>query len=124
MLKPLCAVPFGAALILFALLTQPWAAETGIASIYTSRESRGFMACFIEGKARKLDDGALTAAHKTRPCGTRLKVTNLNNRNTVLVTVTDRGPHIKGRIIDLTKAGQAALAMGGLAPVKIEVVAE
>ena len=46
----------------------------------------------------------LTAAHKTLPFGTKLKITNLRNGNTIVVRVNDRGPYTKGREIDLSKA--------------------
>lgn len=46
----------------------------------------------------------LTAAHRTLPFGTKLKVTNQKNGKTVIVRINDRGPFIKGRVIDLSKA--------------------
>jgi len=65
-----------------------------------------------------------TAAHKTLPFGTRLLVTNLNNGRSVKVTITDRGPFIEGRIIDLSfSAAQAiGLLQTGVAPVRCEVI--
>ena len=53
----------------------------------------------------------LTCAHKTLPFGTRLKVTNQKNGKSTIVTVTDRGPYAKGRIIDLSKAAAMELDM-------------
>lgn len=50
-----------------------------------------------------LRDYAMTAAHKTLPMGTKVRVTNLDNGKSAIVTITDRGPYIKGRIIDVTK---------------------
>lgn len=66
----------------------------------------------------------LTAAHKTLEFGTRLLVTNLNNGRTVKVTITDRGPFVEGRIIDLSFAAAQALGMlsTGVAPVRLEVI--
>jgi len=65
-----------------------------------------------------------TAAHKTLPLGTVVKVTNLENGMTVEVKVNDRGPYVKGRIIDLSRtAGRAIDIRGsGTAEVKLEVV--
>jgi rare lipoprotein A len=63
---------------------------------------------------------ALTAAHKTRKFGSRVTVTNLANGLSVTVRITDRGPFIKGRCIDLSRAGANAIGMGGLAKVRVE----
>lgn len=68
-------------------------------------------------------DGALTAAHKTLPFGTKVRVTNARNGRSVVVTITDRGPFIRGRCVDLSMAGANAIGMGyGLAPVSVERV--
>ena len=63
-----------------------------------------------------LDDNAMTAAHKTLPFGSTVKVTNKKTGHAVTVTITDRGPYVKGRCIDLTTAGARALGLAGLAP--------
>ena len=69
------------------------------------------------------DQYALTAAHPTLPLGTRATVTNLDNGKSVEVTITDRGPHAKGRDIDLSKAAADRLGIeDGVAPVKIDAV--
>jgi rare lipoprotein A len=67
---------------------------------------------------------AFTAAHKTLPMNTVVKVTNLNNGKSVIVRINDRGPFVKGRIIDLSYAAgkKIGLDVTGTAPVKIEVV--
>ncbi len=67
---------------------------------------------------------AFTAAHKTLPMNTIVKVTNLNNGKSVIVRINDRGPFVKGRIIDLSYAAgkKIGLDVTGTAPVKIEVV--
>jgi rare lipoprotein A len=69
--------------------------------------------------------GALTAAHRTLPFGTRLKVTNLRNNRSMLVIVSDRGPFIRSRVVDVSRA--AAIALGfhnqGVAEVRIETIA-
>ena len=67
---------------------------------------------------------SLTCAHRTLPFGTKLKVTNLYNGDTVIVTVNDRGPFIKGRVIDLSKAAAKEIGMlgKGLQKVKIKIV--
>jgi rare lipoprotein A len=68
--------------------------------------------------------GALTAAHRTLPFGTHLRVTNLGNRKSTLVIVSDRGPFIRSRIVDVSRT--AAIALGfhdkGVAQVRIETI--
>lgn len=66
----------------------------------------------------------MTAAHKTLPFGTLLKVTNLENNLWTIVKVNDRGPYVGGRIIDLSNAAKLSIEMGGTAPVRIEVISE
>lgn len=67
---------------------------------------------------------ALTAAHRTLPFNTTLRVTNLENRNSVVVRVNDRGPFKDNRVIDLSleAAKQLGLIANGTAAVKIEVI--
>lgn len=72
----------------------------------------------------RFDTFEFTCAHKTLPFGTLLKVTNLENNLYTVVRVNDRGPYIRGRIIDLSKASKEAIGMGGTAQVKIEQVNE
>ncbi|HLS10748.1 MAG TPA: septal ring lytic transglycosylase RlpA family protein [Flavobacteriaceae bacterium] len=64
----------------------------------------------------------LTAAHRTLPFGTKVKVTNLRNGKSVRVKINDRGPFVDGRIIDLSRkaARRIDLLNSGVAPVKIE----
>ncbi|MDZ4841201.1 MAG: septal ring lytic transglycosylase RlpA family protein [Hyphomicrobium aestuarii] len=102
-----------AALVFAAVWATPAAAETGIASRYSeiSRTASG----------RKVSPGDLVAAHRTLPFGTRVTVENLSNRRTVTVVIVDRGPFIRGRIIDLSPAAARALGFSGLARVRIRV---
>lgn len=67
---------------------------------------------------------AMTAAHRTLPFGTKLKVTNLNNGQSAIVRVNDRGPYTGGRVIDLSVAAakQIGSTQAGTAKVKLEVV--
>lgn len=69
---------------------------------------------------------ALTAAHKTLPLGTKVRVTNLRNGESVDVKINDRGPYHKGRVIDLSKSAARELGMlgTGTAKVKVEVIAK
>jgi rare lipoprotein A len=90
-------------------------AESGIASSYSTREQGT-----RTSSGRALHDGALTAAHKTLPFGSRVRVTNRTNGRSVVVTITDRGPFVRGRVIDLTPAGARAIGMSGLASVTVD----
>jgi rare lipoprotein A len=66
----------------------------------------------------------MTAAHKSLPFGTKVLVTNINNGKAVMVTINDRGPYVKGRIIDLTQTAFSTIENldNGIAKVKIRVV--
>jgi rare lipoprotein A len=70
------------------------------------------------------DQTKLTAAHKTLPLGSKARVTNLENGNSVEVQINDRGPFIDGRIIDLSRAAAGALDFveAGIVPVRVEIV--
>ena len=67
---------------------------------------------------------AMTAAHRSLPFGTKVKVTNLRNGRTVLVRVNDRGPHVRGRIIDISQAAAKKIGLlhAGTVRVKLEVL--
>src|SRR5204863_5047657 len=90
-------------------------AQSGVASVYSSREGTR------TASGVKLDDNALTAAHRSLPFGSKVRVTNMKNGQSVVVTITDRGPFVARRVIDLTPAGARALGFSGLAPVDLEV---
>jgi rare lipoprotein A len=76
------------------------------------------------GVASYYNAGGLTAAHRTLPFGTRVRVTNTSNGRSVVVRINDRGPFIKGRSIDLSHSAAAAVGMTetGLAQVRMEVL--
>jgi rare lipoprotein A len=93
--------------------------QTGKASFYADK---------FEGNptasGEKYKHSKLTAAHRTLPFGTRVKVTNLGNSKTVEVIVNDRGPFVEGRVIDLSRSAAQELDFinAGLADVKVEVL--
>jgi rare lipoprotein A len=95
--------------------------EKGIASMYAAK--------FV-GRAtasgERLDKHHLTAAHRKLPFGTKLVVTNKRNGKSVVVTINDRGPHKRGRIIDLSPAAAREIGMqhAGLVPVEIRLAAD
>jgi rare lipoprotein A len=72
----------------------------------------------------RFNPGALTAAHRSLPFGTRVRVTNHSNGRSVVVTINDRGPFIGGRIIDLSRAAAQAISMtgAGVTRVSLEVM--
>ena len=70
------------------------------------------------------DQDKLTAAHKTLPFGTIVKVTNLTNNKTVIVRINDRGPFVAGRIIDLSKAAAKKIDLISAGVVKVTVVCQ
>ncbi len=93
--------------------------QEGKASYYADKfEGR------LTANGEKYKHSKLTAAHKTLPFGTVLKVTNIKNNKSVEVRVNDRGPFVAGRVIDLSRsaAEQLGFINDGLAEVKIEVV--
>lgn len=64
----------------------------------------------------------MTAAHRTLPFGTRVRVTNKRNGRSVVVRINDRGPFVRGRVIDVTTNAARALGFAGVAPVSLQVV--
>lgn len=100
----------GAALL--SLGTSGALAESGIASVYGYNGSK-------TASGERANPGGLTAAHKTLPFGTQVRVTNKRNGKSVVIRINDRGPFIRGRVIDLTPAGARALGFSGLAPVTL-----
>ena len=94
-------------------------AEVGMASYY-AQEFHGRETA--SGRTYRSD--GMTAAHRTLPFGTKVLVTNLENGKSVVVTVTDRGPYRRERIVDLSKraAKELGIVRQGVARVRLEVV--
>jgi rare lipoprotein A len=95
------------------------AAQKGLASYYADRYHGRKTA-----SSEVFDVNAMTAAHRTLPFGTRVRVTNVNNGRSVVVRINDRGPFVAGRVIDLSPAAARRIDMinDGVAPVKLEVL--
>ena len=107
-------------ILLFAIATSFTAlaqTQSGKASFYSKKFTGRKMA-----NGERLHHDSLTCAHKTYPFGTLLKVTNPENGLHVIVRVTDRGPYVKGRIIDLSvrAAKELGIIAQGIAPVIVE----
>jgi rare lipoprotein A len=94
--------------------------QHGKASWYSIRTNSGTRTA----SGQRLCNNAPTAAHKTLPMGTKVLVTNETNGKSEVVTIIDRGPYIRGRIIDLTIgcAERLGFRHRGVAPVKVEVL--
>lgn len=105
------------AALLLCLLDIPLHAEDCVASVYAVGDpsQRGTKTA----SGIPFNDRAMTAAHKSLPFGSKVAVTNKKNGQAVTVTITDRGPYVKGRCIDLSQAGARALGFAGLAPVSV-----
>lgn len=92
-------------------------AEEGIASYYADSLDGNPTA-----SGESYNKNAMTAAHRTLPFGTKVKVTNLSNHKSVVVRINDRGPHIENRIIDISGAAAEKLGLldSGTTRVRIE----
>lgn len=102
-------------MVLSTLHTNISTAEVGIASFYSSRHHGKKMA---NGEKFNMYNKHI-AAHKFLKLGTKVKVTNLKNKKSIIVAITDRGPYIKGRIIDLSLAAAQYLNITGIERVEI-----
>jgi len=95
----------------------PLTTVTGIASYY-GKEFHGRKTA----NGETFDMNAMTAAHRTLPFGTMVRVTNLANDQSVTVRINDRGPFIKGRIIDLSYGAAKSIDLLSIGQVKLEVL--
>ncbi|WXL26679.1 septal ring lytic transglycosylase RlpA family protein [Ectopseudomonas mendocina] len=95
----------------------PGSSDEGMASYYGAQHHGKKTA-----SGEPFNQYALTAAHRTLPFGTKVRVTNLRNNKSVVVRINDRGPHIRKRIIDLSYQAAKELDMlrDGIAPVRIQ----
>ena len=108
------------AIIMSISVSSLEAAETGIASMYSTNCNGTRTASGV-----KLVNHSNMVAHKTLPFGTKVKVTNLKNGKSAIGVVVDRGPYIKKRIIDLTYGISDKIGLSkkqGIVPVRVEVV--
>ena len=88
-------------------------AQSGIASIYSGGRT---------ANGERADANGMTAAHKTLPFGTLVRVTHQRSGRSVIVRINDRGPFVPGRVIDVTPAAARVLGFSGLAPVTLDIV--
>jgi rare lipoprotein A len=94
---------------------EPSSTQSGIAAIYSHRGGK-------TASGETTNPSERTAAHRTLPSGTMVRVTNRRNGLSVVVRITDRGPFTRGRIIDVTPAAADQLGFSGFTPVSLDVV--
>jgi rare lipoprotein A len=96
---------------------HPVTVETGIASWYKDKRT---------ASGERFNGSAMAAAHKKLPFGTMVRVVDLKTNKSITVRINDRGPYIRGRVIDLTIGAARALGMysRGIAKVRVEVLKE
>jgi rare lipoprotein A len=90
-------------------------AQSGVASVYAYSAQK-------TASGERMSVGAMTAAHRTLPFGTMVRVTNSRTGRSVVVRINDRGPFVRGRVIDLTPAAARELGFSGLANVTLDIV--
>lgn len=104
---------FAAIFLLFAIPAQAetcTASQYGVGDGYHGRRT---------ASGERFNTHALTAAHRRRPFGSHVTVVNLKNGKSVRVRINDRGPFVRGRCIDLSRAAARAIGMGGTARVSV-----
>lgn len=108
-----------AAALSCAIVIPAWALELGEVSFYGGRHHGRAMA-----NGQLFDQWSDSCAHKKHPFGTKLRVTHMVNRRSVVCVVRDRGPFIRGRVVDLSVrgAGDLGIRVEGVAPVTVEVI--
>jgi rare lipoprotein A len=100
---------------LLFLATGSVATDAGNASLYSSAHHGRKTA-----SGERFDKNALTAAHRTLPFGAHVRVTNKSNSRSVVVRINDRGPFVRGRVIDLSRAAASAIGMSSTGTVAVE----
>lgn len=96
-----------------AVISTAAQAQSGIASIYSGERTANGEWARASG---------MTAAHRSLPFGSMVRVTNRQSGRSVVVRINDRGPFVRGRVIDVTPAAARALGFSGLAPVSLALV--
>lgn len=90
--------------------------QSGIASVYSGHEG------YRTASGERLVLRSMSAAHRTLPFGSLVRVTHQSNKRSVVVRIVDRGPFVKGRVIDITPAAARELSFSGLARVTLSAV--
>ena len=112
----------------FPLATTPSLAQDTVAVVQTLSGTASWYGGKFHGRTtangERYNMNALTAAHKTLPFGTKVRVTNEANGKSVVVRINDRGPFVGRRVIDLSRAAatQVGMMQSGVARVKLEIL--
>jgi rare lipoprotein A len=109
-----CLLSVASALLATNSAAQAQSSQRGLASWY----GPGFHGRRT-ASGEKFNANGLTAAHRTLPFGTRVKVTNERSGRSVVVRINDRGPFVRGRVIDLSKASAQSIGLSGVAKVAL-----
>jgi len=110
------------------MLAAGWSIRNATASESSTHSFSGLAAYYshngLVASGGQFDPSGFTAAHRTLPLGSTVQVTNLKSRDAVVVRITDRGPFVKGRVIDLSQAAaeKIGLIKAGLAQVRVELI--
>ncbi|WP_019499750.1 septal ring lytic transglycosylase RlpA family protein [Pseudanabaena sp. PCC 6802] len=106
-----------------AAISSPDARITSVASGFASWYGPGFHGA-MSASGEIFNANAMTAAHRTLPFGTQVRVTNMDNGQSVVVRINDRGPYAHGRVIDISEGAARAIGLvySGVAPVRMEVL--
>lgn len=104
---------FVATIILALVAAEKARSEEGMASFYWHGQ--------VTANGERFDPEGMTAAHKTLPFGTMVVVTTISNNRSVKVRINDRGPFIKGRVIDLSRAAARSIGMIGVGVAKVKI---
>jgi rare lipoprotein A len=100
---------------LFSFSSNSSNAQSGLASHYSHVGKR-------TASGEHANPGGMTAAHRSLPFGTHVRVTHRKNGRSVVVRINDRGPFVRGRLIDLSTAAARAIGFTGVAPVTLAVL--
>jgi rare lipoprotein A len=114
-----CVAGLASLSLMTATVPADAGASSGVASYYGKKFHGRTTA---NGERYNMNE--MTAAHRTLPFGTKVKVTNQRNERSVVVRINDRGPFVGGRVIDLSQAaaGNIGMIRSGVVPVRIEVL--
>ncbi len=120
----LCSLPFAAALIASSFIIN-FKVDAAEGQNTGTKVQRGHASWYQHGRrtanGEAFNPNGMTAAHRTLPFGTRVRVVNEKTGRSVVVRINDRGPFIAGRIIDLARGAARQLGMGGTATVSLHI---
>jgi rare lipoprotein A len=114
------AICHAAIFVLFGALALGYAKAHVVEN--SSSSMSGIASVYDRSSGEETASGEFTAAHRTLPLGTVVEVTNSQNGRKAVVRINDRGPFVRGRIIDLTPAGARVLGFSGITDVSLAII--